>query len=163
MRKNSQKHLPNETQGVLLRPLEESERVLQAMVTMAARIGKPFSEERMQQLHDDLGNYPVAAIEWSLDVHGRNSKVLPALADLLQLLRTWHVASQTEGCECKHLHGTGYGWEDVKWLLKKRGLHADRFSISQWEELFVELDSKREGGSPNWRKRLEGKQFLREA
>ena len=156
-----EKHLPTETPQTLLRTPDESSKILGAMVQMANRIGKPFSEARLQQLHDDLGPYPVAAIEWSLDSWGRNSKVLPTLSDLLQLLRTWHVASQAEGCDCKHLHGTGYGWEDLKWMLKKRGLHAERFSIAQWEELIAEMDSKREGGSPSWRKTPGGQRFLR--
>ena len=162
MRSNSRKHSQNETQQVLLRPQEELERVLAALVTMSHRIGKPFSEARMQQLSDDLASYRVAAIEWALDCWSRNSKVLPALADLLQLLRTWQAENiAEENCDCSHLHGTGYGVEDIRWLMRRRGQHAERFSIAQWEELFAELDKKRQGGAPNWRKSPEGKNFLR--
>jgi hypothetical protein len=160
MRKREKPSL-NGTQQVLLRPQQELDRVLAAMVAMSNRIGKPFSEARMDQLNTDLGGYPVEAIEWSLDSWGRNAKVLPALSDLLQLLRTWHVVSQPEQCECRHLHGTGYGLEDLKWLLKQRGLHAERWSIEKWEGLVAELDKKRPGGAPNWRGTEEGKQFLR--
>jgi hypothetical protein len=74
---------PNVTQTTLLRPPGESERVLQALVQMATRIGKPFSEQRMQQFHDDLISYPVQAIEYFCDCWGRSAKVLPALSDAL--------------------------------------------------------------------------------
>jgi hypothetical protein len=116
----------------------------------------------MEQLISDLGPYPVQAIEWALDSWGRNAKVLPAFADLLQLLRSWISDSgMAEKCECTHLHGTGYGVEDLLWLMKKRGEHAERFSISQWEALFAELDAKRVGGPPAWRGTPDGQNFLR--
>src|ERR1035438_2014552 len=94
---SSPKRSQKETQGQLLRPQNELDRVLDALVKMATRIGKPFSETRMQQLSDDLNNYPVESIEWATDAWGRNAKVLPALADLIGLLRTWHQAKAYEG------------------------------------------------------------------
>jgi len=80
---------PNETQAVLLRPPEESQRILVALVEMSLRLHKPMSEEYQRQILKDLSSYPVQAIEYSLDNWGRNAKVLPSLADLLQLLRSW--------------------------------------------------------------------------
>lgn len=95
---------PNAIQGQLLRPQEELQRVLQALVTMSQRIGKPFSEERMQQFSSDLNNYPVEGIEWAMDNWGRNAKALPTLADILAMLRTWLIPSagrkrDEPGCE----------------------------------------------------------------
>jgi len=83
------KHLRNSTQQTLLRPLEESETILRELVKMSLRLHKPMSEEYQRQILSDLGCYPVKAIEYALDSWGRNSKVLPTLADLLQLLNSW--------------------------------------------------------------------------
>lgn len=160
--RNRERRSPTATQGTLERPLEQCSKILNALVVMATRLGKPMSAERQDQLLHDLEPYPVQAIEWALDSWGRNAKVLPALSDLLQLLRTWHAENVAEeNCECGHLHRTGYGVEDIRWLMQRRGQFAERFSISQWEELFVELDKKRAGGSPEWRKTADGQQFLR--
>ncbi len=162
MRSNSRKHSPSETPQALLRPPSELNRVLAAMVAMAARIGKPFSEQRMDQMVTDLAPYPVEAIEWALDSWSRNAKVLPALIDILQLLRTWIVDNTPEEkCDCRELHGRGYGWNDIKWLLEKRRTTAARWSISDWEDAFAELDAKREDGAPAWRSSLDGQAFLR--
>ena len=153
---------PNVTQTTLLRPPEESDRVLQALVQMATRIGKPFSEQRMQQFHDDLISYPVQAIEYFCDCWGRSAKVLPALSDALALVQTWYADhSEPTNCDCSHLHGRGYGTNDLMWLMNQRGKSAESFSISQWEELMARLDAKREGGAPNWRTTPEGQMFLR--
>lgn len=152
MRSNSRKHSQSAIQGQLLRPQSESERVLQALVTMATRIGKPFSEARMQQLHDDLANYPVEAIEWALDSWARNAKVLPALADLLQLVRTWHIEQEPEKCECRHLHGRGYGKNDILWLWKKRQSSAKPWTEADYETAMQELDKQRAGGAPVFRR-----------
>src|SRR5208337_1480707 len=83
------RHSANETQQTLLRPVEESEKICDELVKMSLRLHKPMSEEYQRQLLSDLGCYPVKAIEYALDSWGRNAKVLPTLADLLQLLNSW--------------------------------------------------------------------------
>src|SRR5208337_2592650 len=88
MRKTA-RHSVNETQQTLLRPVEESEKICDELVKMSLRLHKPMSEEYQRQLLSDLGCYPVKAIEYALDSWGRNAKVLPTLADLLQLLNSW--------------------------------------------------------------------------
>ena len=158
---NQERLSPNETQGTLARPLSECSKILDAMTSMSLRLGKPMSSERMNQLLADLEPYPVSAILWAFDSWGRSAKVMPVLSDLLQLLRTWHTDHVQETCECTVLHGTGYGTDDIRWLLQERGKHAKRFSILDWEELFAELDKKRAGGAPKWRETPEGQQFLR--
>jgi hypothetical protein len=161
MQDNSQRLLPSATTGQPVRPLHELDRVLAAITAMAARIGRPFSETRMDQLITDLAPYPVQAIEWALDSWGRSAEKLPSLSNILKLLDTWHTDHVEQKCDCDHLHGTGYGTDDIRWLLHERGKHAKRFSISDWEELFAELDKKRAGGAPKWRETPEGQQFLR--
>lgn len=99
MRKE-QKRSPNETQGVLLRPLGESEKIDDAFLQMSNRLGRPLGQERMEQLQRDLANYPVAAIEYALDSWGRNAKVLPALADLLTLLTSYMSQHSTGRQTC---------------------------------------------------------------
>lgn len=158
-----EKHSPNETLIQLLRPQHELERVLAAMVKMATRIGRPFSEARMEQLNHDLVSYPVDAIEWALDTWGRNAKVLPTLCDLRPMMQTWLFPSSGD-CECKGQHYKGYGINDVMWLVKKRMMGAEKsvkWSLAQWEELFTELDNKRSDGAPGWRTTSSGQQFLR--
>lgn len=147
----NKRRLPSGTQGQLLRPQHESDRVLQALVTMATRIGRPFSEARMQQLHDDLGSYPVEAIEWAIDCWSRNAKVLPALADLLQLLKTWHVTSSEEETD-RSQFGTGYDGNDIVWLNKKicaiRSAFGRKPTAGEYVAMFQELDKTRKGGTP---------------
>jgi hypothetical protein len=150
-----QRRSPSATQTQLLRRPHESERVLQALVTMATRIGRPFTETRMQQLCDDLNNYPVDAIEWALDAWGRNAKVLPALADLIQLLRTWHQEKAYDGkCspECEASHGKGLDWNDILWMHQQRCKSLDReWTDAQWQELLLKRYAVREGGAPELR------------
>jgi hypothetical protein len=128
---------------------------------MSTRLGRALSEERIQQWLEDTSSYPVDGVVWAIESWSRNSKLLPTLADLLQLLRGWYSDNVGEECSCDHPHRSGYGIEDIKWLMKKRGLHEKRWSIAQWEELFAELDAKREGGAPSWRKEPGGNNFLR--
>lgn len=85
------KHSQNGTQDQPWRPQEESLRILQAMVVMATRIGKPFPEDRQRQLLADLGNYPVEAIEYAFDAWGRNAEKLPALKNLIGILNSWNI------------------------------------------------------------------------
>ena len=61
--KPSQSAIP----GTHERPLEESSKILHAMVVMSNRLGRPMSGDRMDQLLADLAHYPVRGIEWALD------------------------------------------------------------------------------------------------
>lgn len=60
-------------------------------------------------------------------------------------------------------YGSGYGAQDILWLLKRRQQDSTgkRWSIADWEALFAELDSKRPGGAPQFRKNPETRDFLR--
>lgn len=144
------RRLQSRTQQELLRPLEESDRVLQALVKMATRIGKPFSEARMQQLHDDLVSYPVEAIEWAADTIGRNSKVLPALADFLKLLSTWQY--EDAGDRDRSQDHTGYEGSDIYWLFKKIAQIRKNFdripTNEEYIAMYKELNQTRKGGTP---------------
>lgn len=152
MRKRARPSL-NETQQTLLRPLEESERILCALGTMSTRLGRPLNEERIKQWMDDLANYPVEAIEWSLDTWARNGRQLPTLADLLQLLRTWQVdVSFERPCECEDRHGKGYGTNDILWLWKRRQQSGKKdWTSADYEAAMQQLDKVRAGGAPGWR------------
>jgi hypothetical protein len=138
-------------QQTLLRPLEESSKILAAITAMALRLGRSMSGERMEQLLNDLAPYPVAAIEWALDSWGRNAKTLPALSDLLQLLRTWFVENEPEGRDCS-LDDTGYNSNDVMWLVKRisaiRKTHGRKPINDEYITMYKELNATREGGTP---------------
>ena len=85
--KPSQSAIP----GTHERLLEESSKILHAMVVMSNRLGRPMSGDRMDQLLADLAHYPVRGIEWALDNWGRNAKALPVLSDILKLLQAWSL------------------------------------------------------------------------
>jgi hypothetical protein len=149
------RHLPNETQGVLLRPLGESEKIEDALLQMSNRLGRPLSQERIEQFQRDLGSYPVSAIEWTLDSWARNLKVLPALSDLLQLLRTWHVENMPEekcSDERRYRHGKGYGTNDVLRLWKMRQASGKSWTEADYAAALNQLDRTRQGGAPEWRR-----------
>lgn len=62
------------------------------------------------------------------------------------------VPVQVCDAECKKRHGRGYHTNDVLWLWKQRQLSAKPWSEAQWEAALSELDSKRSGGAPMWRR-----------
>jgi hypothetical protein len=144
------KRLRSGTQQELLRPLEESDKILAALVRMATRIGKPFSEARMQQLHDDLAGFSVDSIEWALDTHGRNSKVLPSLADLLKLLSTWQYDNADDRDRSRD--GTGYNGGDIVWLFKRIAAIREKYdripTSEEYIAIYKELNATRKGGTP---------------
>lgn len=48
---------------------------------------------------------------------------------------------------------SGYRWADIKWLMKHRMLDAGKpWTDEQWAALLDELDKKRAGGAPIWRR-----------
>ena len=144
--------LPNGTQQELLRPSSESDRILLALGTMATRLGKPLNEERINQWLADTNNYPVDAVEWAVDSWSRNAKVLPTLADLLQLIRTWYKETEFDPTQNFGNIGQGYGWSDVKWLWKHRCISKQPWDDGMWEQAMEVLDREREGGAPAWRR-----------
>ena len=103
------KHSQKLTQQTLLRPLEESEMILRELVRMSLRLHKPMSEEYQRQILSDLLPYPLKAIEYAVDSWGRNSKVLPTLVDLLQLLNVW----MADNVACETCGKCDSGWVDA--------------------------------------------------
>lgn len=166
MRKRG-RHSQPETNQQLIRPSQEQEKIDAALLLMATRIGRVITERMVEMWHRDLAVYPVDGIEWAFDSWGRNAKRLPVLSDITELLTTWAGGKVPEyGCEseCHALHGKGYHTNDILWLMKKRmSKHTpgEKWSLADWEAAFNELDEKRAGGAPEWRKTTEGQQFLR--
>ena len=111
----------------------------------------------MQRLLDDLGSYPVEAIEYALDCWGRNAKQLPALGDLVQIVRTWHVENIINqqwkaSPEERARFNKGYGENDIKWLWKERQKSKEPWTDADYETALQRLDKLREGGAPSWRR-----------
>ena len=79
----------NEMQPELERPSHESDRIDNALLVMSTRLGRAVSADRVAQWHKDFSPYPIQAIEYALDSWGRNGKMMPALSELLGLLRTY--------------------------------------------------------------------------
>ena len=152
--RDQDRRLQSETNQQVERPSNEQDRIDDALLKMSTRLGRSLTVERIQQWHEDLASYPVEAIEWALDTHARNSKTLPSLADLVQLLKTWYVDEAPQPrCEpeCQARHWKGYGTNDVRWLWKKRVQSAVPWSPNDYETAMRELDSKRADGKPTWR------------
>jgi hypothetical protein len=106
MRSNSQKRLPSETRGQVLRPSSEQDRIDLALQKMCRRLNKVITVERINLWHEDLAPYPVEGIEYAFDCWGANAKALPVLADIVGMLQTWTIPNAGErdepGCEkCK--------------------------------------------------------------
>jgi hypothetical protein len=62
--------------------------------------------------------------------------------------------NETAGCapECKARHGQGYHWNDVKWIMKQYVAHVQTGGRKTPDDFFAELDTKRIGGAPAWKR-----------
>lgn len=78
-----------ETQQTLLRPLEESSKILADLVRMGLRLRRPMSDAWMAQFCHDTNSYPLAAVLYAIDQWGQSAKALPELSQTLALIRSY--------------------------------------------------------------------------
>jgi len=69
----------------------------------------------------DLLPFSEAAIDFAFEAHRRNGLFFPVPGQIIDLCISYDPPDQSKntlGCspECKRLHGTGYGPEDIEWL-----------------------------------------------
>jgi hypothetical protein len=89
MTSQSQKALPSATTDQLTRPLQEQDRIESALRSMAIRLDKVLTEPVIRQWYQDLGTYPVAAIEYAADWCGRNLEKWPKWKQFAIALDVW--------------------------------------------------------------------------
>jgi hypothetical protein len=87
--RRAERRLPNETQQTLLRPQQESSRILDLLVEMSLRLVRPMSEEWMQQFLKDTNSFPLPAVEHMISEWGASGKALPKLAETNMLLNIY--------------------------------------------------------------------------
>ena len=101
-----------------------------------------------------MREYSLAELQFAFDNWNRNGRFFPKPKDIAEQCDVYRMkARQRAGypecdAECKSRHGRGYGINDVNWLLKR--YFAD--PSQDPNKLLKELDSKREGGAPEWRR-----------
>jgi hypothetical protein len=126
------------------------------MLQRAANLfGKDMTESETEVWADILNGVSQDACEYAFENWFRNGKFFPRPANILELVQTYASNQPREVCDdaCKRRHGRGYDTNDLLWLWKKRQASgATKWTKADYEAAMQELDSKREGGAPLWRK-----------
>lgn len=105
---------------------------------------------------DFLHNLDPQAVQYAFDNWNRNGRYFPKPKDILELVDVYKIETTPTGphCEpeCQARHGKGYDEHDMLWLWKKVSALVKAQKPVVYEALLAELDSKREGGPPEWRR-----------
>lgn len=116
-----------------------------------------LTEAEIEHWHQDLGSFPMEAIEYAFDSWRRNARFFPVYADIVELCGAWRSSQKSSSScddECKARHHRGYGWNDILKLWKmaaaKRAEVNRKLTESEWETLWTELDKWR-GRPPDWK------------
>jgi hypothetical protein len=134
--------------------------------TCRGMFAKELTDEEVRVWNDFLREYSLPELRYAFENWVRNSRFFPKPKDIVDLVEAFRVTQKDRsgypGCDdqCKSRHFRGYGENDVKWLMKRCEMMKDmtdpqatkRMTESEIEQLLSELDSKREGGAPEWRR-----------
>jgi hypothetical protein len=143
-------------QGVLLRPPNESDRILQLVQEMGGQFQREMEESDFQRWLRDLARFPIAAIEFAFEKWHENGRFFPQPADIRDLCNAWtpNIPVYMDGCNalCKLRHGKGYGTADVLWLYgqymkKRKGSALNEPEI----EILLDMLDKHRKHAPAWR------------
>ena len=96
-----------------------------------------------------------SSIVWAFESWSRNGKFFPKPSEILELVQAFNVSQlQPNKCapECQRRHGKGYHTNDVNWLFKAYLVQLKTNPKVKVADLMDELDGKRQGGAPEWRK-----------
>jgi len=138
--------------------VETQSRSLQSLENCLTRTALLFSRvltvEEAQVWKDFLASYPSGAIEYAFENWQRNGKFFPKPADILELIRAYHI-DHREKISYDH-QGEGYGENDLLYLWKrfvslKASLPNRALTDAEINSLLDDLDEKR-GETPSWRK-----------
>jgi hypothetical protein len=131
--------------------------------------GRKFNEDQAAAWSRVLGRYQddkvrAAVIAWQgraeLGSDGRSiGSTVPSPSDVKALIERERAQVQSRQVEalcddaCRLRHGEGYHLNDFLWLLNRYSIELRSGGKRRAWELLDELDDKREGGAPPWRKR----------
>ena len=144
--------------GEIVPPLSKLDRIGELLrIQVETFPPKELNPEEIARWEQDLGGYPLQAIEFAFDNWRRNGNFFPVPSDILSLCDVWMPQELVvRGCgkECKARHYKGYGETDVLkiWnLFNAKRLQVKReLSEAEWGAIFSEVDKVR-GGAPEWR------------
>ena len=145
--------------GEIVPPLSKLDRIGELLrIQVETFPPKELNPEEIARWEQDLGGYPLQAIDWAFDNWRRNGRFFPVPGDIIDICETWEVQVNTSngcsGMDCKARHGKGYGENDVlylwhEWSKKRTALNRELLP-SEVEEVMAQLDKVR-GGAPEWR------------
>jgi hypothetical protein len=117
---------------------------------------KELSLEEIARWEQDLGQFPIQAIEWAMENWRKHGRFFPVPADILDQCIAWEPTTGQSVCDaaCKKKHGQGYGESDILWLMemhnrKRKEINGPLKDV-EIEQLLVVLDKHR-GKPPAWR------------
>jgi len=131
---------------------ETQTRSLQSLENCLTRTGLLFSRsltvEEAQVWKDFLSSYPSSAIEYAFENWQRNGHYFPKPAQILELIRAYHVEHRSDYVERYEHHGEGYNEADVIALMK---LYREKYPVKltryltyeQRQDLIDELDRRK--------------------
>jgi len=136
--------------------LERIDSHLQKMLDYFPAKGE-LSPGEIQDWHRDLGDFSLEAIDFAFESHRRNAIFFPLPAQIIDLCISYDPPDpvvNTSRCDaiCKARHGKGYHWNDMYWLFEKMKQAYAKGDVPDVDALMKELDSKRVGGAPEWRR-----------
>lgn len=130
---------------------------LQKMLDAFPQKGK-VTQEEIEDWCRDLTPFSLQAIDFAFESHRRNALFFPLYGQILDLCISYDPPEQqvrsTANCDaiCKARHGKGYGWRDMyaAYELMRQAVKEGRKIDS--EEILKIINSKREGGAPEFRR-----------
>lgn len=147
----------SETSGQQRPSTEFSERS-RLLKTHQALFGKDLSDDEARVWLGVMRDFSIIELRYAFDNWARNGKFFPKPKDIIELCDAFRLSHPSNfgypNCDdlCKSRHWRGYGENDVKWLLRRYFEERKKPQPMTAEQLLEELDSKREGGAPEWRR-----------
>jgi hypothetical protein len=117
-----------------------------------------ITPEEINDWHKDLGNFSLEAIDFAFEKHRTIAIFFPIYGQIIDLCLSYDppdvLVKTNARCDatCQARHGKGYNENDMKWLFRRMQQIYAGGDTPDSEALLTELDSKRKGGAPEWRK-----------
>ena len=134
--------LQGETQSRSLQSLEA------CLTRTALLFSRSLTPEEAQVWKDFLASYPSLAIDWAFENWQRNGHYFPKPAQILELIRAYHVEHKETSPPRYEHHGEGFGEGDVLALWKiyqEKYPHppSRRLTYEQRQDLVDEIERRR--------------------
>lgn len=117
---------------------------------------RTLQQEEIETWRKIFANESPRALDYAFDNWQRNGAVFPKPKNILDLIELFHDVRRpdTSSCDsiCKARHGKGYDTNDALWMWKYIQRKFSTGDTFDYEQMFSELDSQREGGAPKWRR-----------